>query len=225
MTLTFSQDDALKGTTWRGVFDHQSNDMRIDVEVKEPEPLKGTVGMVGGTIMISKGLKLQRGFEIDAIDGPMLAMRLALIVLNRVFPHGPRSVVGMQQVGHDDNAGIKFATPSASASIGAPWRASGVVENYSAGAVTFDLTMVVPAQTGTAQASTGTLNFIGRLSMRGAPVFDDRMSLADWTVYALGPQLEKRGEATTLDFGAKATTAPGKTIADIRAAIAGKRQR
>ena len=206
VTLTFSEGDS-KGTTWSGVFDHKTHDFLIDVQVREPVPMKGTVGMVGGRVMISKGLTLRRGAEIDEIDGPVLSMRIALIVLGRLFPDGPNSVIGLEQVGRDDDVGIKFATPSAMASIGAPWRASGAVENYNAGAVAFDLTLTVPAQTPTAKTATGTLNFKGRLSMRAEPVFRENASLDGWTVYGVG------GQAPQL-----------KTIADLRKIIAEKRR-
>src|SRR5438445_250833 len=89
----------------------------------------------------------------------------------------------------------------------ATWRASGAVENYKAGAVTFDLTLTVPAQTPTAKTATGTLNFKGRLSMRTEPVFRENASLDGWTVYGVG------GQAPQL-----------KTIADLRKIIAEKRR-
>ena len=51
VTLTFSEGDS-KGTTWSGVFDHETHDFLIDVQVREPVPMKGAVGMVGGRVMI-----------------------------------------------------------------------------------------------------------------------------------------------------------------------------
>ncbi len=210
VTLIFSEGDS-RGTTWSGVFDHKTNDFLLDVQVREPEPMKGSVGMVGGRFMVSRGLTLRRGHELDAIDGPVLSMRLALTVLGRLFPDGPDTVKGLEQVGRDDDVGIRFATPSASGTIAAPWRVSGSVENYNAGAVTFDLAMTVPAQTTRAKAATGTLNLKGRLGMRTEPVFREDASLEGWSVYRVGRQ-------------ATPAKAPGlKTIADLRASIAEKR--
>jgi len=221
LTLSFSEDEA-KGTTWSGVFDEKAHDFLIDLQVVGPEPAKGRVGMLGGRVMVSKGMTLRPGYEIDAIDGPVLSMRLVLTVLGRVFPDGPGQIVGLVDVGRDDDVGIRFGTPSASGYIAGPWRVAGKVENYKAGVVTFDLRMTVPAQAPGATSATGTLNFKGRLAVRSAPVFRDSDSIEGWTVYALGPQTQRRG-AGTLDYGARPMATPGvKTIGELRAFVARK---
>jgi hypothetical protein len=217
LTLNFSEDQS-KGTTWSGVFDEKARDFLIDVQMLDPQPAKGRVGMVAGRVMVSKGMTLRPGYEIDAIDGPILSMRLVLTVLGRVFPDGPGAIVGLAEVGRDDDVGIRFGTPSASGYIAPPWRVSGTVENYNAGAVAFDLRMTVPAQVKDAKNATGVLNFKGRLATRTGPVFRDGDSLEGWTVYTLGPQAQRRGTGT-LDYGAKPIATPRgvKTFGELRA--------
>src|SRR5262249_32239169 len=139
VTLTFAEGGS-PGTSWSGVFDESARDFLLDVQLREPDLVRGKVGLVGGRAMIVQGLKLTRGAEIDAMDGPILSMRLALTVLERLFPDGPGSIKGLMDVSHkDDEVAIRFATPSASGQIPAPWSATGKVENYNKGVVNFDL--------------------------------------------------------------------------------------
>ena len=216
VTLTFAEGEAI-GTTWSGVFDDASRDFLLDVQVREPEPMRGKVGLVGGRVMIVRGLKLARGAEIDAMDGPVLSMRLALTVLGRLFPNGPHTVLGLQRVTRDDDVGIRYSTPSAAGSIEPPWRASGSVENYNTDVVNFDLALTVPARAG-AKGAIGTIRLKGRLSTRAGPVFRDDMPLEGWQVYTLG-RVTRPGGATA--FGAKLERgAQVKTIGELRRAIA-----
>jgi hypothetical protein len=215
VTLTFAEEKS-NGTTWSGVFDDERRDFLLDVQLRDPEPMRGKVGLVGGRVMIVRGLKLAPGAEIDAMDGPVLSMRLAITVLARLFPDGPHTVLGLQRVTRDEDVGIQFATPSASGSIGAPWRVSGSVENYKTDVVNFDLRLTVPARTG-AKGATGNIRLKGRLSKRTGPVFRDDMPLEGWSLYTLGRVTRPGGSAT---FGARPERADVKTIAELRRAIA-----
>ena len=91
-----------------GLFDHETLDVSIDVAAHgTKEPMAGNVGLVGGQVMLSKGLTLEPGYQIDALDAPVLSMRLVMIVLKRVFPKGPDQVVGPTEVDHTEWVGIK----------------------------------------------------------------------------------------------------------------------
>jgi hypothetical protein len=206
--------------SWFGRFDHSSFDFSIDVDVSHPKPMKGTIGMIGGRVMISKGLVLQRGYEIDALDGPVLSMKLATIVLGRAFPKGPDSIKGTVPLSYTGTRGIKFATPSAGGYIPVPWKAVGSVRSTASGAVAFDIALTMPADPRD-PSKTSQTRMKGELSMRSSPVFDDRARLDGWTIYGVGPQSEQRGDATVMDYGAKPTSEPKfKTIADVRSHIA-----
>ena len=214
ITLTFTEGRS-PGTTWSGNFDEEQRDFLLDVQLRDPEPMRGKVGLVGGRVMIVRGLRLAPGAEIDAMDGPILSMRLAIAVLGRVFPDGPKSVIGLQKVERTDEVGIEFSTPSARGAIGAPWSLTGSVENYNSGVVNFDLTLTVPSK---AAPATGTIHLVGRLAQRTEPALADNMALDGWSIYTLGPVVVP-GKGTR--FGARpAPSAEVKTVGDVRRALA-----
>jgi hypothetical protein len=125
ISLTLSHPGQPPAATWKGRFDHKANDIVIDADVTtDPGRMKGSIAMVGGRVMLTKGLKLERGYEIDALDGPVLSMQLVLHLLDRVFPKGPSSIPQGQQIDRKDPIAIRYATPSASGRIAAPWHLS-----------------------------------------------------------------------------------------------------
>jgi hypothetical protein len=207
---------------WSGSFDHKALDVSIDIAKHgAKEPMAGTVGLVGGRVMLTKGLKLQPGYEIDALDAPVLSMRLVMILLNRVFPNGPEQIPGPTALDHNGRVGIKYATPSASGYIPAPWHVKGKVSKLADGTVPFDLALSFPLQRQDGQRSTLTINMKGEFAVLDRPVFRDTDSLQGWTTYGLGPQQTKQGNSTILDYGAKPQEATRyRTIGDIRAFIA-----
>jgi hypothetical protein len=220
-TFTSSQAGSPGSLKFKGTFDHASGDFLLDIDADMPSgPMKGLAGMIEGRIMVSKGLALDRGREIDAIDGPFLSLRLATIVLGRVFPKGPESLPPKVKIAYTGDTGIKFATPSAGGYIPPHWKVDGEVRKGDGGLVEYD--MVLTLRTDPKDASkTMSINMSGLLSQRSAPVFDDRMSLDGWIVYGVGPQVEKQAGKTILDYGAKPKADPAlKTVADVRRIIA-----
>ena len=198
VTLNVTQIGSKSTATYHALFDFAKNDLMIDVDVRDPEAgMHGIVAMVGGRVMISRGVFLERGYEIDAIDGPVLTVRLVETVLGRVLPAGPGSLTA-DKVAFDyaGKAGVKFATPSASGRLELPWNAKGTARKSKAGSIDFmfDLASGEKGKPGFVQT-----RVIGSLAMSNAPVFADAMPLDGWTIYGVGAY---------------------KTIADIRAYIA-----
>lgn len=212
-------DEAIE---WVGSFDHKALDVSIDIATHgSREPLAGTVGLVGGQVMLTKGLKLRSGYEIDALDAPVLSMRLVMILLKRVFTKGPDQIVGPTNVNHTGKVGIKYATPSASGYIPAPWHVKGKVSKLADGTLPFELALSFPLQQKDKPSSSLTINMKGELAVLGRPVFRDTDSLEGWTTYGLGPQQTKQESSTILDYGAKPQEATRyRTIGDVRAFIA-----
>ena len=60
--------------------------------------MNGSVALIGGQIMMTKGIKLKTGYEIDALDAPVLSMKLLMIVLSRIFPNGPMELTGKKKI-------------------------------------------------------------------------------------------------------------------------------
>jgi len=222
IVLEQSVSDSNEAIMWLGSFDHKSLDISIDVATQgTKEPLVGTIGLVGGQIMLAKGLKLQPGYEIDALDAPVLSMRLLFSLLQRVFPKGPDSIVGTTVVDHIDRIGIKYITPSASGYIPAPWHVKGEVSKLADGTIPFELELSFSLPQQDSKSSRLNIKMKGKLAVFGRSVFHDTDSLEGWIIYGLGPQQTKQGSSTILDYGAKPLEATRyKTIADVRTFIA-----
>lgn len=221
-TLAFSLPNVPGANAdWTIHLDASENDMLIDTDHRAAngEQKKGKIGLVGGRIMLSQGLELRRGYEIDALDGPVLELRLVLSVLSRVFPKGPDSVQGTVRVDYAGKAGIKYATPSASGYMPLPWHAAGEVRRQDDG-LSYDLHITAPTRPG-APMKEYTMLVSGKLAGLEGPVFDDGGSLEGWTVYGLGVQAESEGGSTKYDYGAKPQGAGrARTFADLRSLIA-----
>lgn len=223
VTLKLSDPDLRYSATWLAEFDHERMDILVRTDTKDGrgQPMKGDVAMVGGRIMMSKDLTLEPGYEIDAMDAPILSMKLAMIVLARAYPKGPASISGEKLIDRTDKVAIKYATPSASGYIPAPWRATGKVSKSASGTVAFDLSLTFPALQDPKKQGSQTINMSGSLGTLGRPVFADDASLAGWVTYGVGPQVEKKGGSTILDYGARRDSdLRFKTIQDIRSFIA-----
>jgi hypothetical protein len=220
--LALGYDEAIE---WRGSFDHEALDISIDIATYgTKKPVAGTVGLVGGQVMLTKGLKLEPGGAIDDLDAPVLYMRLVMTLLKRVFPKGPGQIMGPTDVDHTDQVGIKFATPSASGYIPAPWHVKGKVGKLPDGTLPFELALSMPLQQQGKQRGSGySYNMQGELAVLGQPVFQDTDSLEGWTIYNVGPQVIEQGNSTIYDYGAKLQkNTRYRTIGDIRAFIAAK---
>lgn len=211
-------DEAIE---WMGLFDHKALDVSIHIATPgAKEPMAGTVGLVGGQVMLTKGLNLQPGYEIDALDAPVLSMKLVMILLKRIVPKGPDQIVAPTNVDYTGQAGIKYATPSASGYIPTPWRVKGKVSKLADGTLPFELALSFPMQRQDKEDNL-TINMKGELAVLGRPVFRDGDLLEGWTTYGLGPQQIKHGSSTILDYGAKPQEGTRyRTIGDIRAYIA-----
>ncbi len=209
-------------TIWNASFDHQSNDILIETKSESAgNSIEGSIAMVGGRIMLSKGLKMEPGYEIDYLDAPVLSIKLLMIVLSRVFPNGPADVIGKVNIDQTDKTGIKYATPSASGYIPAPWAVKGSITNNAENNLTYDIALTFQTNHRNNNNQTYTLQMVGEFSMLKHAVFLDSQPLRGWTTYGLGPRKIKQQESTILDYGATPTEEETyKIIGDIRAFIA-----
>ena len=205
---------------WHARFDHERSDISIDVDSHWGDTaMEGTVAMVGGRVMLSRGLELEPGREIDALDAPVLGLQLPMVLMARIFPDGPGPIAGVREIDHRGEHPIRLATPSASGTIDAPWTVKGKIEKASDGSLRFKLAFSAPGSVaGTSSFST---DLEGSFAMSRGPVFAETASLEGWKVYGVGPQKTQREGATILDYGARPEQ-PGalRAIADIRAVIA-----
>ena len=220
VTIHLTQVGSKSTATYHALFDFTKNDLMIDADVRDPEAgMHGILGMVGGRVMLSRGIFLAPGSEIDAIDAPMLSIQLVEIILGRAIPAGPGSLTAAKtEFDYSGKAGIKFATPSASGRLALPWTAKGSARQSKTGSIDFMFDLASGKK-----GSPGAIEnrVIGSLSMTDMPVFVDPMPLTGWTLYGVGVHTERTSTGTKYDYGAQPMNQPSlKTIGDVRAYIA-----
>lgn len=190
--------------SWRLYFDHERRDIRIEADFPGPSGrMRGTIALIGGRVLMSRGLELPRGGEINAVDTPIMAIKLITAVLGRAVDVSPEALRGEKPVKHrETSVGIRFATPTAEAYLAAPWTAEGTVGKVANGDVRYDVRIAGPTRDpyGRPGAPIDS-RFIGRFSVAPTPVLDDAMPLAGWTMYS-----PRAGEM--------------KTVGEVRAALA-----
>lgn len=223
-TVKASRPDSLDQITWRGVASFESKDIRLDVEQSVGgKKESGTMLLVGGEVLLSRGLHLPEGEEIDALDAPVLTLRLVTSALGIALPEGPGRVQGAVKLSHVERTKpIRVGTASASGAIPVPWCLSGTVSQAAGGSIDFDL-QLSPGDA-LAAAAGPALRYSGTLAKTSRPPLDEAMVLAGWQVFSLGPRQQKRGGSTILDYGASAKSAQAETVATLRAQVAAERR-
>lgn len=210
-------------SSWKGTFDKESLDIQIDVEVSDGKKIaKGKIFMVGGRVMVTRGPVTEPGYEIDALDAPVLEQELVFRLLGAALPSGPEEIKGVRKIDYkSDKTGIQFATPSAQGLISAPWHVTGDVNVIAPNVVEYHLRLTA-ASTGNPAGQGGeyAANFSGSLSKVTSAKIDDSTSLVGWNVFGVGVQSRKAGNGTAIDYGAAPAPTPYKTVADIRKNLA-----
>ena len=158
--------------------------------------------------MLAKNVPLEKGYEIDALDGPVLTLELVTELLRTAVPGGPGEITKSTAVNlHEKTKSIEVNTASASGGIEAPWTLQGTIEPTAADQWSFDLTVAHDQPmhiTGTWQKEAA------------APVFGDEMPLAGWQILSLGPVKRVDGGATIYDYGAQLSLKQPKTLGELR---------
>jgi hypothetical protein len=206
---------------WRGRFDKESDDIEIDVESTDGhKATKGRILLVGGQVMAIQGPIAEAGYEIDALDAPVLYQKLVIRLLGEAFPDGPASMIGGRSIDvKNATTGIQFATPSAQGFIQAPWHLTGRVSALSPNNVRYELALTA-AGPASETSRKYVANFEGRLSNITTARIDDHMQLDGWQVLGLGVQTRQEVHGKVFDYGAAPTGARYKEVGDIRKKIA-----
>jgi hypothetical protein len=205
LRLTLRADGDVQTTTVRK---YGAEDFSVDVD--DGSQTTGRMIVLAGRALLMKDVPHERGYEIDALDGPALLHQLVVTLLDQAFPGGPMSVgasapVKMQQPAR----AIQVSTPSADLRLAAPWSLSGTAHR-SGDSIDYDLEFVFDVE-----GSKVAMLLAGSWQKAStAPALDDQMTLEGWMVFWLTPMSSESKEGTILDFGAK--PAPGRW-ADLRA--------
>jgi hypothetical protein len=203
---------------WRGQFDKESNDIQIEAEISDGKSVKtGKILMVGGRVMATNGDLTTPGYEIDALDAPVLQRLLVTHILGVLMPNGTVGLTGTRKIDFTEpKTGIQLATQSAEAFFQAPWHVQGAITLAAGEVVDFDLGLTAGLKSPTPDRRIFTAKLSGRLSKSAKARIDDAMGLHGWKLFGLGIQSSQSGNTTTMDYNAAPATEQYKTIGDIR---------
>lgn len=168
----------------------ENRDLRITVTAaRGTDAETGVVVLIENQAMLSRGLTLTPGQELDALGIPALSLQLVLDILELTIPDGPSSVIGPRRILAADDAVLKIATPGARGVIPAPWRVDGTVERISPARLSFDLTLAfrpIPED-----ADERVMTFAGYWEERPAhTVFSDATTIEGWAIHRIARKLD-----------------------------------
>lgn len=200
---------------WQIAFDHPSNNVQIDKDDQfNGQRLKGSLIVINGETLLAKGLNLQPGYEIDALDTPVLMTQLLLTLLDKAVDISPSSLTNKHNIEHHEaTMPIRVATKSASAFFKAPWSVSGELTKTGKQNVNYKLEF----QTVLGEDIKYIVSMSGLLNHQAAVKLDDEMPLAGWTVYSLGPTTEGQ-----FSYGAQELITSATTIGQLRQQLKNK---
>lgn len=204
---------------WHGKFDKGSNDSQIDAETSEAGPIKkGKILLIGGRALAIQGNIATPGYEIDALDGPVLQYQAVIRMLGAALPDGPAGLKGVRKIDYsNEKIGFQVATQSADWEIPPPVHVKGTVTIEALDVVEYELALTAgvkgkPEREGGSQR----LNFSGRLSKVASARADDSTALEGWKIFWLIPYAKKAGTGTIYDYGAQPSSDFHRTVGAIR---------
>ena len=197
---------------------HADDDFSLDIGTDGASGTQGRIIVIAGRALLMRGVPHEKGYEIDALDGPVLMNSLAVTLLDQAFPKGPEAVRTTHTVRiAQKTRAIRIGTSSASGRFEPPWTLTGVVRR-AGGRIGYDL-----------QFTSGSSNGVKSIHVAGywekesiLPPVDERMSLEGWTLHWLGPMTTALAQGTTLEYGAKAAPGRWTDVAALRRWIAGE---
>lgn len=214
LSLTVEDNQNSWKANWLITIDKEKNTISIEKDdYFHDHNLKGTLIVLAGKTMLSKGLVLQKGYEIDALDTPIIMLQLLVDILNKTIPSGPSSVTKEMNVEHTETqVPIHISTKSASAHFNAPWTVIGHLSKPGKHGIDYNLSFVTSLNGGINY----TLKMAGELHQKPGLTLDDTMKLDGWQIYQLGPIKTQRGEVTNFDYGAQLIQSTASTLGELR---------
>jgi hypothetical protein len=158
--------------------------------------------------MLAKNVPLEKGYEIDPLDGAVLNLKLVLELLRAAAPGGPTAVKEKTTFDvKEDTRSIAVNTASASGGLEAPWTLHATIEPTAPEHWSFDLS----AKHDRAIRMSGTWQ-----KENIPPTFGDEMPLDGWKILHIGPIKTTDGSSTILDYGAEISDKRAKTLGELR---------
>ena len=202
---------------WLITIDKEKNTISIEKDdYFRNQNLKGTLIVLAGKTMLSRGLTLKKGYEIDALDTPIIMMQLLFDILNKTTPTGPSSVTQKLRVDHAEaNMPIHISTKSASAHFNAPWRVEGLFSKSSKDTIEYNFSFATSVHDGINY----TLKMNGELHQKANQTLDDTMKLDGWKIYHLGPINSQQSGIKNFDYSAQLIQPKASTLGELRSEI------
>lgn len=189
----------------------ENQDLKITVEVEENgRRTTGHIMLINGRRqwMLAKDAPLEKGYEIDAMDGPVLDLKLALELLRAAVPGGPSTVKEKATFDLKENRRpITVNTASASGGLEAPWTLHATIEPLAADQWSFELSVLAGGEA---------VQMSGTWRKENPLVLGDAMPLDGWQIFTVGPTKRMEGNSTIYDYGAEMFKSPAKTLGELR---------
>jgi hypothetical protein len=180
---------------------------------------KGTIMLVGGEAIATRGFTPEAGYEMDPLDAAVVNLKILTRLLDAAVPAGPSALKGKQAVNvREEKAPIFASTPTANAQFKAPWSLKGTIERVDATTISYQLELDVPDADKKAERVRWTFSGTAGGTPKGR-VLDNATSLAGWTAYRLGPPKNAKQGHTALKFGATKLPGTVATVKDLRASL------
>jgi len=184
------------------VANRKSGDTLVKVQAKGPkDAIDASIGILEGVVTITKGIEADSTSVKGTMVAALLWFREVTAILGAAFPEGPAAVHAATPFDYESKARVKLFVPGAFRYLAAPWRAKGELRPMKTGDIGFDILLTGPPRS-PSDGKHSVLHLSGELGAPDVEVFNDKDSLAGWTVSDKGL----------------------KTIGDIRATIAEARR-
>jgi hypothetical protein len=192
------------------IFDrYKDSDLKIDIENATK---KGTLLVLNNRYMLTQGLDLRPGYEIDILDQPLLTEELVLKLFYASMPQGPPVKQGTYVLDHIDNFhSLHVSTKSTWDDYSAPWDIKGNLDCIEPGSLSFKFSV----------------NFLNKkrpyeilgewIAQASTPASPDDMSLMGWKVYKLGHYKKEIKDEEVYLYGATEVL-DFKTLGQVREA-------
>lgn len=173
---------------------------------------------VGGQVMLIQNVELEEGYEIDAMDGPVLMLQLALTLLEKGIVNGPESlptegIVEVQKIEQAEPIGV--STTSAGGQFPAPWRVSGTANREPVDRIAYSLVFWYSSA-----AKEIRVEIVGHWQRtEPRPELDPTMALSAWESYQIGPIERATPGGTIYDYGAYPKEFKARTLRELRLEI------
>lgn len=174
--------------------------------------------LVGGQVMLIQNMELEEGYEIDAMDGPVLMLQLALTLLEKGIANGPASLpaqgsVEVQKAEPAEPIGV--STTSAGGQFPAPWRLSGTANREPGDRIAYSLDFWYTS--GAEEIRVEIDGHWQRTEPR--PELDPTMALSAWESFQIGPIERATPGGTIYDYGAQPKKFEAQSLGELRVEI------